>query len=96
MGTIFIASVFGPMALLAVLWICAAGIGVAVGEASAARDFIGSLMVWVLLGSGVVLIIEEATLAITATFGHRRIDWPKPVIAPDAKPEAAPDTRSRS
>lgn len=70
LGAIFLLSVLGPMAVLAVLWALAAG----VGQPGSARDAFMDLMVWVLMISGVVLIVEEAVL-IAATWFKPRSRW---------------------
>lgn len=64
LGAMFLISVFGPMALLALLWALAAG----VGAPGAARDFFMDLMIWVLLGAGAVLLVEEAALIALTWF----------------------------
>jgi len=73
MGAFVIASVFGPMLLLALLWAGAVG----VGESGSTRDAFGSVMVLVLLASGLLLIIEEVVLTIMLAFGRRHIAWPR-------------------
>lgn len=58
LGALFLISVFGPMAVLAILWALVAG----VGNPGATRDFLMDLMVWVLLVAGAVLLVEETVL----------------------------------
>lgn len=67
LGAIFLFSVFGPMAILAVLWALAAG----VGQGGAIRDTFMNLMIWVLLPSGAVLIVEEVVLIAATALGKR-------------------------
>lgn len=62
LGAVFLLSVFGPMFVLAILWALAAG----VGQSGATRDAFMNAMIWVLMVSGVVLVIEEVLL-IAAT-----------------------------
>lgn len=68
LGAIFLLSVFGPMVLLALLWGAAAG----VGEAGAMRDAFMNAMIWVLMVSGAVLVVEEFVLIAVTSLGGRR------------------------
>ena len=67
LGAIFLLSVFGPMAVLAILWALAAG----VGQPGAMRDMFSNMMIWVLLPAGAVLFIEEVVLIAATTFRRR-------------------------
>jgi len=64
LGAIFLISVFGPMIVLAVLWGLAAG----VGQSGAVRDALMNAMIWVLLVSGAVLVVEEILLVAATSF----------------------------
>lgn len=68
LGVLFLLSVFAPMLVLAILWALAAG----VGQAGATRDAFMDVMVWVLMASGVVLVIEEVVLVAATSL--RRSD----------------------
>ena len=70
LGALFLISVFGPMALLAVLWALAAG----VGNPGPMRDLFMNLMIWVLLVAGVVLVVEEAALLALTWVRRRKAD----------------------
>lgn len=66
LGALFLLSVFGPMAVLAILWALASG----VGQAGAMRDAFMDAMVWVLMASGAVLVVEEVVLVAATSFGR--------------------------
>ena len=78
LGAVFLASVFGPMAILAALWALAAG----AGATGPTRDFAGQAMVWVLLVAGLIITVEEAILIGMSAFKRRSVVWPAPAPAP--------------
>ena len=72
LGTVFLASVFGPMAALAVLWALAAGVSVE----GPVRQQAETLMLWVLLVAGPILVIEEFCLILARSMFRRKHQWP--------------------
>ena len=84
LGIVFMVSVFGPMILLAILWAIAAG----VAENGTVRDQAGLLMVWVLLGAGIVVIIEEAVLFVSQLLPGKGVEWPKRSLVAEASDDA--------
>lgn len=73
-GWIFMASVFGPMLLVALLWMMSAGLGVDGGDVRSARDRVGDLMVMALMASGLLLALEGAVAGLLALLRGQRID----------------------
>ena len=64
LGWIFLASVFGPMALLAVAWSIVGALGSSTGDIHDARATMLNIMVMVLLVAGGVLFCETLVLVV--------------------------------
>ena len=71
LGGIFLASVFGPMVLLAVAWTVVGALGSGVGDVHDPRATVMDIMVMVLLVSGGVLFCKTLALAL-ARLARRR------------------------
>lgn len=71
LGWIFLASVFGPMALLAVAWAVVGALGSSSGDIHDARASVMDVMVMVLLVAGGVLFCETLVLVV-ARLARRR------------------------
>ena len=64
LGWMFLASVFGPMALLAVAWAVVGALGSSAGDVHDTRTAVMDLMVMVLLVAGGVLFCETLVLVV--------------------------------
>lgn len=71
LGWIFLASVFGPMVLLAIAWTVVGALGSSAGDVHDARATVMDIMVMVLLVAGGVLFCETLALVV-ATWARRR------------------------
>ena len=71
LGWIFLVSVFGPMALLAVAWAVVGALGSSSGEVHDTRAAVMDVMVMVLLVAGGVLFCETLVLFV-ARLARRR------------------------
>lgn len=71
LGWMFLASVFGPMALLAVAWAVVGALGTSSGEIHDARVAVMDVMVMILLVAGGVLFCETLVLVV-ARLARRR------------------------
>ncbi len=71
LGWMFLASVFGPMALLAVAWAVVGALGTSSAEIHDARVAVMDVMVMILLVAGGVLFCETLVLVV-ARLARRR------------------------
>ncbi len=71
LGWMFLASVFGPMVLLAVAWAVVGALGSSAGDVHDARTAVMDVMVMVLLVAGGVLFCETLVL-VFASLARRR------------------------
>ena len=71
LGWMFLASVFGPMVLLAVAWAVVGALGSSAGDVHDARTAVMDVMVMVLLVAGGVLFCETLVLVVTSLARRR-------------------------
>jgi len=70
-GALFLVSIFGPMIAVAILWSIAAAAGGNSPDSVGIREGLMTGMIWVLLISGAVIVVEAVLAVLFSGFRRR-------------------------